>query len=127
MRILVTGSREYRGNEVLRELSLLAMEHGPENLTVVHGACRSGADALARLAARALGIREEPHPADWKQHNRAAGPVRNAQMVSLGAGLCLAFYQPGAGNRGTEGCARLAEDAGIPVRPIFSEAERTAS
>ena len=70
-RVLVTGSREYRRSEVLRELSLLAMEHGRENLVIVHGAHRSGADALARLAARALGIREEPHPADWKRWTRS--------------------------------------------------------
>jgi hypothetical protein len=39
-------------------------------------------------------------------------------MVSLGADLCIAFYKQGAGNKGTDHCARLAERAGIPVRRV---------
>ena len=117
-RVLVTGSREYRGNEVLREFSLLAMEHGRENLVIVHGAHRSGADALARLAARALGIREEPHPADWKRWNKKAGPIRNQEMVDAGADVVLAFFATLAQNRGTWDCVTRAEIAGIPVRKI---------
>lgn len=79
---------------------------------------------------------EEAYPADWEaecrrcnpRHRRTgrdgttycplAGHYRNADMVVLGADLCLAFYKQGAGNKGTDHCARLAEDAGIPVRRI---------
>jgi hypothetical protein len=114
-RVLITGSRAYRGSEVLREISLLAMEHG-ENLVIVHGAARSGADKLASIAARALGIREEPHPADWATHNRGAGPVRNQEMVDAGAHLVLAFFAEGEPNRGTLDCVRRALAAGIPVK-----------
>ena len=123
-RVLVTGSREYRGSDVLREISLLAIEHGRENLVVVHGAARSGADKLASIAARALGIREEPHPADWAKHNRAAGPLRNQEMVDAGADEALAFFQEGAANRGTADCVARAGMAGIPVRRFsYTEGE----
>jgi YspA, cpYpsA-related SLOG family len=114
-RVIVTGSRAYRGSDVLREISLLAMEHGRENLVIVHGDCPSGADKLASIAARALAIREEPHPADWATHNKAAGPIRNQEMVNAGASLVLAFFAEGEPNRGTLDCVRRAIAAGIPV------------
>ena len=86
-------------------------------MVVIHGAAR-GADKLAEEAARAFGMTVEAHPADWETHGKAAGFRRNAEMVSLGADLALAFYKQGAGNKGTDHCARLAEAAGIPVRRI---------
>jgi len=85
---------------------------------VVHGAAR-GADSLAARAAEEYRLQLEPHPADWNGYGRQAGFIRNAEMVSLGADLCLAFYWQGAGNKGTEHCARQAENAGIPVRRII--------
>ncbi len=127
-RVLVTGSREYRGSAVLREISLLAIEHGRDNLVVVHGAARSGADKLADMAAKALGIRVEPHAADWGRYNKRAGYIRNEEMVALGADLTLVFALQCAkascqgraphDTHGTAHCAQAARKAGIPVRRI---------
>jgi hypothetical protein len=85
---------------------------------IVHGACPSGADAMAAEWARDYGVTAEPHPADWSGCGKAAGFIRNAEMVSLGADVCLAFYKQGAGNKGTDHCASQAEKAGIPVRRV---------
>jgi hypothetical protein len=125
-RILVTGSREYGDYDTIcRELASawphLAVTTSPvPRIVVVHGACPTGADALGARAALALGMDAESHPADWHPDggklDRGAGFRRNALMVSLGADICLAFYQLGAGNKGTDHCAKLAEKAGIPVR-----------
>lgn len=49
---------------------------------------------------------------------KGAGFARNAEMVALGADLCVAFYKQGAGNKGTDHCASLAGKAGIPVRRV---------
>lgn len=57
----------------------------------------------------------EPHPADWQRHGKAAGHIRNAEMVQAGADLVLAFYQRGARNTGTADLVRRASRAGIPV------------
>ena len=55
----------------------------------------------------------ETHPADWSTHGRAAGPIRNQQMVDRGADICLAF--PTSSSIGTWDCVRRAKAAGIPV------------
>jgi hypothetical protein len=92
-----------------------------DEVVVVHGKqgyrrknkCYGG-DLICHQEAIALGFTPEPHPADWKRHGRAAGPIRNAEMVALGADVCLAL--PIGLSPGTRGCIDLAEAAGIPVR-----------
>ena len=122
MRVLVTGSREWRdgaaitlalrraGQDYERSVGFLVSGATP---VLVHGDA-NGADTLAAHAARALGWIVEAYPADWKQHGKKAGPIRNALMVSLGADVCLAFPLPGS--IGTWDCIRKAVDAGIPTR-----------
>lgn len=106
MRILITGSRAWTDRAAIRRA--LANAGGvfgahPQEVTIVHGGAR-GAE---------FGCRVEVHPADWPRHGKAAGHRRNAEMVALGADVCLAF--PLGESRGTRDCVRRARDAGIPV------------
>lgn len=116
-RVIVTGSRDWtdRG-AVRRALAAVADERGWPGMTVVHGACSTGADVFASQWARDVLLREERWPADWERFGRAAGPRRNAAMVAAGADLVLAF--PLGRSYGTRGCMRLAAAAGIEVRVI---------
>lgn len=115
LRILVTGSRNWTDRDAIwaaiRAAGLRAEVH-PQETTVVHGAA-PGADTLAADVAREFGCDVEAHPADWETHGKAAGPIRNAAMVALGADVCLAFLH--GSSRGTRNCMALAEKAGIPV------------
>lgn len=118
MRILITGSRDWEDVAAIRDAIRAAVgDHPRDDVVVVHGAAR-GADTIAGKVAQHSGLVEERHPADWSKNGRAAGPIRNAEMVSLGADVCLAF--PRGASRGTRGCMALAEKAGIPV--IVTEA-----
>jgi hypothetical protein len=117
VRILVTGSRNWTNRYAIREAIKAAVAASGRSIsdnevTVVHGAAR-GADTLAASAAFELAYRDEPHPADWERYGKRAGYVRNAEMVNLGADVCLAF--PLGESRGTRHCMREAEKAGIPV------------
>lgn len=117
-RVLVTGTR-YEGpaswtwtvcDAVLKAWN----DHGkPDTIVVVHGDCPTGIDSFATAAARVIGCAREAHPADWANLGKRAGPMRNQEMVDLGADLCLAF--PMGASRGTRDCMRRAEAAGIPV------------
>lgn len=127
-RVLVTGSRDWADIDLVRfALTTAVFRHLPA--VIVHGACPSGADAVAswwvKQFARNLDITEERHPADWAAHQKAAGFRRNAEMVSLGADICLAFINPCVkpgcaepephGSHGASQTADLADKAGIPV------------
>lgn len=65
-------------------------------------------------------ISEERHPADWDAYGKSAGYRRNAEMVSLGADLCIAFVVPGK-SKGTQHTIDLARKAGIEVQEVFQD------
>jgi hypothetical protein len=121
-RILVTGSRDWEDRAaidgILTSLAAANTFHG-RTTVVVHGACPTGADAMADdwarwHAARSPLVEFERHPANWRANGKRAGFIRNAHMVNLGADLCLAFIKDGS--RGTSHTAALAEAAEIPTR-----------
>lgn len=120
MRILVTGSRDWQDARVIGQW-LDYYYHQvlePAHLVVVHGGCPTGADKMADSWARTQGLSIEAHPAQWGVHGRAAGPIRNAHMVQLGADVCLAFIRNGS--VGASHTAALAEGAGITTRRFIA-------
>lgn len=110
MRVLITGSRDWTDRRII-QAALRGAGMG-ERHTLVSGACPTGADLMAEEEAAFLGWDIERHPADWSI-GKKAGPLRNQQMVDLGADLCLAFILNDS--RGATRCANAAEAAGIPV------------
>lgn len=114
MRILVTGSRDWDDEDCIYDALhpyLSGVDH-----TLVSGACPKGADEIASMIwlANAYKPSLEEHPADWNRFGKRAGFLRNAEMVNLGADVCLAFIKNGS--KGATMTADLAEKAGIPVR-----------
>ena len=120
MRILVTGSRDWPYAQIVG-WELDKATAGIRPVTIVEGACPTGADNFAwgwvcRESFDDTQVHGERHPADWAKHGRSAGFVRNQEMVALGADLCLAFVYNES--RGTSHCVRAARMAGIPCRVI---------
>lgn len=113
-RVLVTGSRGWTDWNVLCDALNQAEADAGELITIVHGGCPSGADAMAddwgRIAVRAI----ERYPAQWSTLGRRAGFVRNAEMVASGPDRCLAFIL--GGSPGATHCVGLAREAGIPTK-----------
>lgn len=148
MRILVTGSRDWADDQALAyhlgQAAWDAVGHG--RLTIIHGACPRGADAMADRWARHHGFPVETHPADWDHcadtcppahrvtkrpgdvdhpgeqpdYCPTAGPRRNQHMVDLGADVVVAFLVKGARNAGTRDCMRRATAAGLEPREVWA-------
>lgn len=94
--------------------------HGRYVLTVVHGGCPTGADALAaHWATGHDNVRTEVFPADWDTYGRRAGPIRNQAMIDsldpdrLNQHLVVAAWD--GKSRGTLSTIRFARKANIPV------------
>ncbi|BAQ18361.1 hypothetical protein GL4_2928 [Methyloceanibacter caenitepidi] len=78
---------------------------------MIHGNA-TGADALAGFWAIAVGVPILAFAADWNKHGRAAGPIRNKQMLDEGKpDLVIAF----PGGRGTANMVRQARERGVEV------------
>lgn len=114
-KILVTGDREWDDiSRIVEELK----GYRPGTI-LVHGACR-GADNICAAVAEALGFVVKSYPADWVKHRKAAGPIRNQQMLDEEHKLeepidmCLAFHNNFEKSRGTADMVRRVIKAGIP-------------
>jgi hypothetical protein len=115
LRVIITGSRDWSDPNAARKLIADRLFDLPVESVIVHGAAR-GADRFAHQEAQKLGLLVEPHPADWDTYGKSAGFRRNAEMISLGADLVLAFWN-GKSN-GTKHTIDLAHKAGIPVEVL---------
>lgn len=123
LRLLVTGSRHWPVPSLVRN-DLHSWFILPEvtTLVVVHGACPTGADLFAQEFCDEYeswspffgkDLIPEPHPAHWHTYGSAAGPIRNQEMVDLGADIVLAY--PAADSVGTVDCMTKAVAAGLTV------------
>lgn len=122
MRILITGSRTWSNEAVIEnEIATVMYENkvgASCYVTLVVGGAR-GADQIAQKYGEEAGMHIELHAADWDRYGKAAGPIRNQEMVDSGADICLAFIAPGS--KGARDCADRAKKAGIEVREFYSE------
>lgn len=108
MRILICGSRSWSDIHAIR-MRLIAL---PPNSTIIHGAA-PGADTIAGWLAGDFGFTVHAFPADWKKHGKAAGPIRNRQMLDEKPDLVLAYWD--GTSIGTSDCITEARKRGIPV------------
>lgn len=120
MKVIVCGSRawnsEWCRTLVYNELDRLARQ-SREAIVVIHGACPKGADRFAsEWVSRPSNGEEVTYPADWDNHGKKAGFIRNQAMADDGADLVLAFWD--GSSKGTEHMIKVATQAGILVRII---------
>lgn len=112
MRVLVCGGRDYTDKAFLWNV-LDGL--GPPAVSEVVSGMAPGADSFAAEWAERFGFPLHKFPANWQTHGRAAGPIRNQQMLDEGKpDLVVAF----PGGRGTADMVRRARQSGVPVMEI---------
>lgn len=91
-KLIVAGGRDFNDANLLSQTLMgLATEAGDEiQISIVSGMAR-GADMLGFQFAQQHQVQCHRFPADWNQHGKAAGFIRNKQMGDFADGL-LAFW-----------------------------------
>ena len=105
------GDRNYSDASTILE----ALSEFSSDRVLIHGDCR-GADRLGAAIGLRLGMKVKAYPADWKTHGRAAGPIRNREMLRKGRPtVVLAFHKSLHTSRGTKDMVECACRAGVDV------------
>lgn len=88
MRVIIAGSRSITDFQLIHQAMLEARRVWgfTGRFTVISGGA-SGVDQLGERWARECGYPLEVCPADWKEHGRAAGPMRNKLMADRAEAL----------------------------------------
>ena len=106
------GSREFIDKQMIAQAMWEEWLVGKFEL--IHGDAK-GADRLAKAIAEENNIFVHTLPAEWDKYGRAAGPIRNIQMLEMKPVLVLAFYNK-IESKGTSHTVTEARKRNIPVK-----------
>lgn len=110
MRVLFCGDRNWTAYKVIADVMA---DLNPD--VVIEGEAR-GADLMASDAAEYFGIPVVRFPADWEKYGRAAGPIRNTQMLKEGKpDIVVAFHNNIKDSKGTLNMVNQARKQNIKV------------
>lgn len=117
MVVQITGDRNWT--------NLAMMEKAFARLSptdrIIQG-CAKGADSMAGQLAMKYGIPQSQFPAKWDTFGRAAGPLRNIEMLNERADVVWAFHNNLALSRGTLHLVKEALKRDMPVEYFFTPA-----
>ena len=123
-KIIIAGGREFNDYDMLKsemdkylfeDVGISTATGGyPDEVEVVTG-CARGADALGERYAVDNGYLVTYFPANWDQHGRAAGPIRNREMAEY-AGTCVVFWD--GKSRGSKNMIDTARELGLDTHVV---------
>ena len=113
IRLLVCGGRDWTDKSyidfLIRNLMITY------NIAVVIEGGAKGVDALAKEVANKYKIPVREFPANWAKYGKAAGPIRNKQMIVEGKpDYVLAVHTHFEHSKGTKNMVGLAKKSSIP-------------
>ena len=115
MKVLVCGGRDFNDYDILADTLVgLLGQYGLKDVIFISGRAH-GADRLGERFAKANNCELLVFPADWNKFGKAAGFIRNQQMIDEGKpDLVVAL----PGGRGTADMVRRAKKHGIEVAEV---------
>lgn len=118
-RIIICGGRHFTNYSCLDTVVdqvLLDLDLDFDEIEIVSGHC-SGADQLGETYAETNGISYSTFPAQWSIYGKAAGPIRNSEMIKYASDseipVVIAFISPNT--RGTNDTVSKAKKLGFKV------------
>ena len=108
MRIAIVGSRNFNDYEVLKT----ALESLKKKATLIVSGGAKGADSLGERWAKENNIETLIFLPDWEKYRKAAGFIRNQEIV-LNCDVCVAFWD--GQSKGTLSTIELCKKAGKEV------------
>ena len=116
--MIICGGRDFDDYELFQNCMDRLLTYY-EEIRLVSGHA-SGADRFAERYAAERGIEIEVFPAEWKKYGRAAGPIRNREMLDYAKEAIpeIAAFWDGK-SKGTKDMLKRAQDAGVKIH-IFN-------
>ena len=123
LKLGVVGSRNFSDYSLMKE-KLDEIKKQTDMLIIVSGGSK-GADNLAEQYAKENDLQCIVHKADWNRYAKAAGMIRNRQIVDTSDEL-IAFWD--GTSRGTQNTIRLANQNNKKIKVVLYESnEKTSS
>ena len=115
-KVVVAGGRDFNNFPLLRDTldKLLEVKTHSHLIEIVNGTAR-GADTLGGCYARLRNYSVALFPADWEQFDKAAGHIRNKEMLDY-ADVVVVFWD--GKSRGTKNMIEITKKAKKPIRVI---------
>lgn len=112
-KVIIAGSRSFADYEKLKSVcdSILPNLYSEPRISILSGTS-SDSDSLGERYAKERGYTLNRYPADWKRYGKAAGPIRNRQMVKE-ADAAIVFWD--GQSRGTKNLIEEANRHGLKV------------
>ena len=113
-RVIIAGSRSFNDYTTLQANcdKILSQKMVTHTIVMISGMAK-GADTIGEQYAHERGYTVERFPADWQQYGKAAGPIRNRQMVD-NADALIVFWD--GQSAGTRNMIMMAKKKGLAVR-----------
>lgn len=116
-KILCCGCRDWDSWDLIRN----KMKDLSKDTIIIEGDAR-GADKMCGWIAEQLGLTVLKFPADWDKYGKAAGPIRNQQMIDKGKPTEAIAFWDGV-SRGTSDMINRLKKANIPVDIVIKKKE----
>lgn len=111
MKLLICGDRNWNNKKRMKDI---ISNLNPQPSLIIQGGA-SGADSLAGIIAYELEIKCLIFPARWEVFGKAAGPIRNRQMIAEKPDLVFAFHSNIEKSKGTKDMINVARYHKIKV------------
>ena len=114
LKIIVAGSRDITDYNFIQNNLDVILRNTKKKVEIVSGGAR-GVDTLAIQYAKGRQLSFKEFSANWNEHGKAAGPIRNAEMAHYSNGL-IAFWD--GISRGTKNMIDTMDKLNKPYKVI---------